>query len=575
VHRDIKPGNILIDADGNILLTDFGLAKAVGNEFILSQIHESMSQSLGDEATRLAGKPDAMGDTLDVAATIPADTPSDKGGRSSGSSGILGTYDYMAPEQRGEGTGQIDQRTDIYAFGVLLYRMLTGRRPVGRFKSPSEVVCACSGWDKVIDRCMEYALKDRYPSVEALFAGIHAIGEDIRLRQVEARRCAEEEDRARQKAEAGRRRRESKRLAKEERARQKDEKRRRDKAERQRFEAEARQGRAEPCPVLPRDKSTEVAPRAKRKYKAVAVVGIGMLVLCVIGIYLVVKSSPDPGLSAEDAREKQRQAAESLGVPVNEALGLGGGMTMELVLIPAGKFLMGSPKIETNHQNDEGPQRQVTISKSYYTGIYEVTQAQWRAVMGTEPWAGKAFIFPGTQSGGSNAASYISWDDATKFCQTLSKKTGKKVTLPTEAQWEYACRAGSKTAYSFGDDSSKLGDYAWYSKNWYSKNAYKKKDEQYAHAVGQKKPNAWGLYDMHGNVWEWCRDWYDAKFYANAKNVDPENTTKAWARVLRGGSWLFNPDNCRAASRGGGSAGFRGFSGGGFRVVVVSGSGVD
>jgi len=184
-HRDIKPGNILIDTDNEVLLTDFGLAKAVGNEFILSQIHESMNQSLGAQATRSGGKPDAMDDTLDIAATIPADTPpgsgSDKDGRSSGSSGILGTYDYMAPEQRGEGTRQIDQRTDIYAFGVLLYRMLTGRRPVGRSKSPSEIARVCPGWDKVVNRCMEYAPVDRYPSVEALLEDLYAVGDDTSL----------------------------------------------------------------------------------------------------------------------------------------------------------------------------------------------------------------------------------------------------------------------------------------------------------------------------------------------------------------------------------------------------------
>jgi len=184
--------------------------------------------------------------------------------------------------------------------------------------------------------------------------------------------------------------------------------------------------------------------------------------------------------------------------------------------------------------------------------------------MGTEPWDGKRLA----KSGGSHAASCISWDDASKFCEVLSKKIGKKVTLPTEAQWEYSCRAGSKTAYSFGDDASSLGDYAWYSENAY------KKDEKYAHAVGQKKPNALGLYDMHGNVYEWCRDWYDAKFYAKVKNVDPENTTEAKYRVIRGGSWSSFPGNCRAAGHYGGTTDNRDGHVG-FRVVVVSGSGVD
>jgi len=250
--------------------------------------------------------------------------------------------------------------------------------------------------------------------------------------------------------------------------------------------------------------------------------------------------------------------------PVTHALDLGKGVTLKLVRIPAGKFLMGSPKAETGHQNQEGPQRRVTISKPFYMGAHEVTQSQWRAVMGTAPWNGKTYA----KSGASNAASYIGRDDASKFCRMLSKKTGRKVSLPTEAQWEYACRAGSKTAYSFGDDVSKLGDYAWYDKN------ASEKDEKYAHAVGHKKPNAFGLYDMHGNVYEWCRDWYDANFYSKAKNVDPENTTETNALVLRGGSWGSISLYCRAAYRGNISADVRNIDYG-FRVVVESGSGVD
>ena len=187
------------------------------------------------------------------------------------------------------------------------------------------------------------------------------------------------------------------------------------------------------------------------------------------------------------------------------------GVTMKLVLIPAGNFLMGSPETETDRRDYEGPQREVTISQPFYMGIYEVTQAQWRAVMGTEPWHGRVWV----QSGADIAANHISWDDASKFCELLSEKTSKKVALPSEAQWEYACRAGSKTAYCFGDDAAKLGDYAWYYENAYNK------DEKYAHSVGRKQPNAWGLYDMHGNVLEWCRDWCAEEFYANARNADP------------------------------------------------------
>jgi formylglycine-generating enzyme len=241
---------------------------------------------------------------------------------------------------------------------------------------------------------------------------------------------------------------------------------------------------------------------------------------------------------------------------------LGKGVALKLVRIPAGKFQMGSPKTEASRKDNEDPRREVTISRPFYMGIYEIIQSQWRAVMDSEPWHGKTR----TKSGGSYAASHISWNDAVKFCKILSKRTGKNVTLPTEAQWEYACRAGSKAAYCYGDDISKLGDYGWYHNN------SGKKGEKYAHAVGRKKANAFGLYDMHGNVWEWCRDYYDKKFYAKAKNVDPENTTKSRYRVVRSGSWNFDHLSCRAAHRGWGTSGF---PSGGVRVVVVSGSGVD
>ncbi|MDP6547233.1 MAG: formylglycine-generating enzyme family protein, partial [Phycisphaerae bacterium] len=142
--------------------------------------------------------------------------------------------------------------------------------------------------------------------------------------------------------------------------------------------------------------------------------------------------------SDREALALKKRIAAYFGPPKTLALALGKNVTLKLTLIPAGKFLMGSPETETGRGDAEGPQREVTLSEPFYMGVTEVTQSQWKAVMGTEPWAGKSYA----KSGGSHAASYLSWDDASKFCEILSKKTGKKLSLPTEAQWEYACRAG-------------------------------------------------------------------------------------------------------------------------------------
>ncbi len=264
-------------------------------------------------------------------------------------------------------------------------------------------------------------------------------------------------------------------------------------------------------------------------------------------------------LRVETALESIEKELKRLGAPAGRTgsktliLTLGKDVTMKLVRIPAGKFIMGSPATKTGRRNDEGPQRWVRISKPFYMGVTEVTQLQYQSVMGKNPSRDK---------GPRNPVEMVSWNDATAFCAALSKKTRRAVRLPTEAQWEYACRAGTKTRFSFGDDDKGMDDYGWYNANSGDK----------PHPVGQKKPNAWGLYDMHGNMWEWCSDWYDANAYAKAKNVNPENTTKTSARVLRGGSWGYDPDRCRAAFRNSFTSVSR-RDGFGFRVVVVSGSG--
>ena len=243
---------------------------------------------------------------------------------------------------------------------------------------------------------------------------------------------------------------------------------------------------------------------------------------------------------------------ETLIVPPRKrlTLNLGKGVTMKLVLIPAGKFMMGSPKTEKDRSDNEGPQRRVTISKAFYMGVMEVTQEQYQSVVGGNPSK-----FKGPQ----NPADGVLWNRAMAFCTALSKKTGRAVRLPTEAEWEYACGAGTGTRFSFGNDNKDLAAHGWYGANSGGK----------THPVGQKKPNAWGLYDMHGNVWEWCRDSYDVNAYANAKDVDPKNTTPSKNHVVRGASWHCSPEECRTASRMGGISDNRHVFG--LRVVVEVG----
>jgi formylglycine-generating enzyme required for sulfatase activity len=236
-------------------------------------------------------------------------------------------------------------------------------------------------------------------------------------------------------------------------------------------------------------------------------------------------------------------ATSTAGVPragkvIKNRIGMG------FVYVPAGSFMMGS---DDEYYEGEKPVHKVTIREGFYMGKYEVTQAQWRQVMGSSPSHFKGDNLP---------VENVSWDDAQEFTRKLNAKNdGYVYRLPTEAEWEYACRAGTT-----GDYAGDLDSMAWYKKNSGGK----------THPVGQKQPNAWGLYDMHGNVFEWCEDRHHVSY--NRAPVDGS----AWLnggdedRVLRGGSWSAVDSDLRSASRPKLAPGTRAFSGLGFRVVAVS-----
>lgn len=269
------------------------------------------------------------------------------------------------------------------------------------------------------------------------------------------------------------------------------------------------------------------------------------------------------GLATADTRGSQRTAP--LGEPWAAARWPGDIVTnslgMKLVLVPAGSFLMGSPPHEAGRGPDEN-QVQVTISRPFLIGQTEVTQDQWRTVMATEPWRDR----PNVQIGGSQPATYISWEAARDYCKRLTtreREAGRipdtvSYMLPTEAQWEYACRAGSEACYSFGDNENLLPDHSW-SDGFGGQHVLRS-----ARPVGQKAGNRFDLFDMHGNAWEWCLDGYAKQLPGG---TDPMVQAAATDRVVRGGSWNWGPWECRSANRQPMAADRADFFDGGFRVV--------
>ena len=237
-------------------------------------------------------------------------------------------------------------------------------------------------------------------------------------------------------------------------------------------------------------------------------------------------------------------------------------LRLKLVWCIPGRFLLGSPPDEPGRRLSEH-RVQVTHLHGFWLGQTEVTQAQWRAVMQSEPWHGKSNV----RLGPDYPATYVSWDDAMEFCKLLTEierqagrlPVGWEYTLPTETQWEYACRAGTMTPYSFGRSITQLSQYAWYRSNALTRG------ESYPHRVAQKLANPWGLYDMHGNVREWCADWYSPVMIGG---VNPQGPLSGTERVRRGGCWSDSAETCRSAFRDGVAPSYRNHSLG-FRVALV------
>ncbi|MGE4495902.1 MAG: formylglycine-generating enzyme family protein [Methanosarcina sp.] len=204
---------------------------------------------------------------------------------------------------------------------------------------------------------------------------------------------------------------------------------------------------------------------------------------------------------------------------------------MKFIMIPAGEFLMGSSPEEKGRSYSESPVHRVTIQNPFYIGKYQVTQKQWTKIMETSPSNFKDEARP---------VELVSWENVQEFIEKLNAvENTTKYRLPSEAEWEYACRAGTQSRYFFGDDESKLDDYAWHSRNSGRK----------TRPVGKKKPNLWGLYDMHGNVWEWVQDRWHENYDGSPSDGSAWEDGNSSNRVSRGGSWYCDVDSCRSAAR--------------------------
>ncbi len=597
LHRDIKPGNILAADDGTVRVADFGLVKVmgIGGDVSIDEARSRLSISAVSDARGAGIGLTALGSPV-------------------------GTFDYMSPEQyRGE--RDLDEHTDIYSFGMTLYKMLTGRIARGRAKEPSRLYPEIpTALDDICFKCLEEEPEDRYRNAGEVLAVLSSVAattaaaervkieeeklaeaarkkqqaaeEELR-RQEEARRRAEEQrlrEEAARKAEQEQKRHNENRLREEEARKAREEKawRERDKggsafkwvaallvvsilvsggyyvyhqekekreaAEQARIRAEqavrdeaARAAEAERLRIEAERKAAAEKKRRNEEAQRQA---------------LAAQKAESDRKKKEAARraeeDRRREAAARAPIVGQEkTVNLGGGVKLTLVWIPPGEFMMGSPGSEANRGSDEGPRHRVKITRGFWMGRYEVTQAQWQAVMGSNPSNFK---------GSDNPVERVSWNDCQEFIKKLARKTGQRFRLPTEAEWEYACRAGTETVFHYGDSLSSRqanfdGDYPY---GGASKGTYLKKTT----SVGSYRPNAFGLYDMHGNVWEWCQDWYGNNYYQSSPASNPQGPSSGSGRVLRGGSCYRNAYDCRSALRRGTPDYW--FDVDGFRIVFPS-----
>jgi serine/threonine protein kinase/formylglycine-generating enzyme required for sulfatase activity len=645
VHRDLKPQNVMVDPLGRARIVDFGLALSADMERLTVE-----------------GK-------------------------------MVGTPLYMAPEQIiGR---EMDERTDLYALGVILFEMLIGRAPfAGRTMqsllraqvqeappAPSSLVAGIpEEVDALVLRCLEKAPEDRWPSAVVLLAAVReaqargrratervkasglvvearerigqgaltdaeallleastldADGPEVRalreeLQQARRDRVREEEERRRAEMERERQRQEA--AGRDAEARRPQEADRQAEARRQEQTEAAPQRRAETLreqeadvaraqrvaeaqrreqerrPLPPRKEEAAVPPKGvpPRRRDPAAMAGWGvaaLLVVAVLGLLLSrIGSLPGPTPAPTVTEPATTVAAEPAGsappaappagggtaerswsfdvVTVNaqgavvgrqrgEALGwvedVGGGVTLDMVQVPGGTFRMGSPDGEANRYPDEGPQHEVSV-RPFAMGRFEVTQAQWAQVAVLPKVRRPLPMAPAKFKGRDRPVDKVSWDDSVEFCSRLSWKTGRTYRLPSEAEWEYACRAGTTTPFHFGPTITP--ELVNYDGKYPYGSAPRGQYRQQTTPVGSLgSANAFGLFDMHGNVWEWCQDAGHDSYNGAPADGSAWEAPGNGLRVVRGGAWNDEGGYARSAERSGGDPGGS-HDGRGLRVVV-------
>jgi formylglycine-generating enzyme required for sulfatase activity/tRNA A-37 threonylcarbamoyl transferase component Bud32 len=436
---------------------------------------------------------------------------------------VVGTTDYVAPEQA-MNSSDADIRADLYSLGCTFYHLLTGRVPFPGGEPLAKLVRHQSEKAEPIERLRP----DVPPGVAAL------------IRRLMAKRR---------------------------------EKRFQTPAELALALAKSPHCGSSTVEIHSDDHRLSGPSRSLRRWA-----GVLAGVCVVIGVSLAVvlrggpsgSESPPAAISSSPARDPQSADTQT------NSLG------MKLVRIPAGDFLMGSPTTELHRAANEGPPRRVTIPQPFYLGAHLVTVGEFRAFIlatgyQTDAEKGGGALHPGSndrfdprctwrspgwEQTDRHPVACLSWPDAAAFCDWLSEKEGRMYRLPTEAEWEYANRAGSTTAYSFGDAPTRLGDYAWFADNSSGR----------AHPVGRRKPNAWGLYDMHGQLFQWCADWYDPHYFGHRPGAEKNEPPPGGTRVQRGGSWRSEASECRAARRIWDAPANRRNDRGGFRVLLETAS---